>query len=36
VMRNRNYLVEVLKVKSLKPPVLGKSACNMYCVPPKG
>jgi len=35
VMRNRNYLVDVLKVKTLKPAVLGKSACEMYCVPPK-
>jgi inosose dehydratase len=35
VMRNRNYLVEVLEVKTLKPPVLGKSACEFYCVPSK-
>jgi inosose dehydratase len=35
VMRNRNYLVDVLKVKTLKPPVLGQSACEMYCVPSK-
>jgi hypothetical protein len=34
-MRNRDYLVNVLQVKTLKPPVLGHSACEFSCVPPK-
>jgi sugar phosphate isomerase/epimerase len=36
VMRNRDYLVNVLGVKTLKPPVLGKSACEFFCTPSKG
>jgi len=35
VMRNRDYLVNVLQIKTLKPPVLGHSACKAFCVPPK-
>ena len=35
VMRNRNYLVDMLGVKTLKPAVLGKSACEDFCVPSK-
>ena len=36
VMRNRDYLVNVLHVKTLKPAVLGQSVCELFCVPPKG
>ena len=35
VVRNRDYLVNVLQIKTLKPPVLGYSACEFFCVPPK-
>ncbi len=31
LLHNRNYLVDVLHVSTLKPPVLGQSACEYTC-----
>jgi hypothetical protein len=37
LLHNRNYLVDALHVTTLKPPVLGQSACEYTCgTPPPG